>query len=168
MAILYRVLSGVATLIGGFALAISFRFFNPEIPFGLSELWSYVQSLAGALNYATLIAILVLFALYGAAVAIIGYIASPAILTIDEMASGCQGRPALPLGLNGPNHCRRRRAPAHSLARVGTCPLGRSLGAAEQAAVNAGCERCRRERRLGSRYFWHSSCCFYSPIYSQD
>lgn len=99
VAVLYRVLSGIATLFGGFALAISFRFFNPEIPFGLSELWSYVQSRAGGLTYATLSAILVLFALYGVAVAIIGYIASPAILTIDEMASGCQrasGSPSRP------------------------------------------------------------------------
>jgi len=66
---------------------------NPEVPFGTSELWSFVQTLAGGLSYATLGAILVLFALYGVAVAIIGYVASPAILTIDEMASGCRRTP---------------------------------------------------------------------------
>jgi len=97
VAVLYRVLSGIATLIGGFALALSFRLFNPE--FGPSELWSYVGSLAGGLTYATLGAILVLLALYGAAVTIIGYIASPAILTIEELASGCRpssGAPSRP------------------------------------------------------------------------
>jgi hypothetical protein len=88
VAVLYRVLSGIATLIGGVALAITFRLFNPD--FGLSELWSYVQLLAGGLTYATLGAILVLFAVYGVAVTIIGYIATPAILTIGEMASGCR------------------------------------------------------------------------------
>jgi hypothetical protein len=93
VAVLYRTLSGIATLVGGLALAIAFRLFNPDVPFGPSELWSYVQSLAGGLTYATLGAILALFALYGAAVAIIGYVASPAILTIDEMASGCRRRP---------------------------------------------------------------------------
>ena len=96
VAVLYRALSGIATLIGGLALAISFRLFNPEMPFGTSELWSYVQALAGGLSYATLGAILVLFALYGVAVAIIGYVASPAILTIDEMASGCRRTPGTP------------------------------------------------------------------------
>ena len=96
VATLYRALSGIATLIGGLALAISFRLFNPEVPFGATELWSYVQALASGLTYATLGAILVLFALYGVAVAIIGYVASPAILTIDEMASGCRHTPGTP------------------------------------------------------------------------
>jgi hypothetical protein len=96
VAVLYRALSGIATLIGGFALAISFRLLNPEVSFGTSELWSYVQALAGGLTYATLGAILVLFALYGVAVAIIGYVASPAILTIDEMANGCRRTPGSP------------------------------------------------------------------------
>lgn len=96
VAVLYRALSGIATLIGGLALAISFRLFNPAIPFGTSELWSYVQALAGGFTYATLGAILVLFALYRVAVAIIGYVASPAILTIDEMASGCRRTPGSP------------------------------------------------------------------------
>jgi hypothetical protein len=96
VAVLYRALSGIATLIGGLALAISFRLFNPEVPFGTSELWSYGHALAGGLTYATLGAILVLFALYGLSVAIIGYVASPAILTIDEMASGCRRTPGSP------------------------------------------------------------------------
>jgi len=96
VAVLYRALSGVATLIGGLALAICFRLFNPEVPFGLTELWSYGQSLASGFTYATLGAILALLALYGVAVAIIGYIASPAILTIDEMASGCRRSPSSP------------------------------------------------------------------------
>jgi len=96
VAVLYRALSGIATLIGGLALAISFRLFNPEVPFGTNELWSHVHALAGGLTYATLGAILVLFALYGLSVAIIGYVASPAILTIDEMASGCRRTPGSP------------------------------------------------------------------------
>jgi hypothetical protein len=96
VAVVYRALSGIATLVGGLALAICFRLFNPEIPFGLNELSAYAQALAGGLSYATVGAILVLFALYGLAVAIIGYIASPAILTIDEMASGCRREPAPP------------------------------------------------------------------------
>lgn len=96
VAVLYRALSGIATLIGGLALAIAFRLFNPEVPFGTSELWSYVEALASGITYATLGAILVLFALYGLAVAIIGYVASPAILTIDEMARGCRRTPGTP------------------------------------------------------------------------
>jgi hypothetical protein len=35
-------------------------------------------------------ALLLLFALYGVALAIIGYIASPAVLTLEEMAGGCR------------------------------------------------------------------------------
>ena len=94
VAVVYRTLSGIATLVGGLALAICFRLFNPESPFGLNELTAYGQSLAGSLTYATLGALLMLFALYGVAVAIIGYVASPAILTLDEMASGCRHEPA--------------------------------------------------------------------------
>src|SRR5262249_42727274 len=69
VAVLYRALSGIATLIGGLALAISFRLFNREVPFGTSELWSHVEALASGITYATLGA-MVLFALYGVAVAI--------------------------------------------------------------------------------------------------
>jgi hypothetical protein len=94
VAVLYRTLSGIATLVGGLALAICFRLFNPETPFGLTELSAYAHALGGGLTYSTLRAIFVLFALYGVAVAIIGYIASPAILTMDEMASGCRREPA--------------------------------------------------------------------------
>jgi hypothetical protein len=96
VAVLYRALSGIATLVGGLALAICFRLFNPEIPFGVNELSAYTHALGSGLTYATVGAILVLFALYGVAVAIIGYIASPAILTMDEMASGCRREPASP------------------------------------------------------------------------
>jgi hypothetical protein len=94
IAVIYRALSGIATLVGGLALATCFRLFNPEIAFGLHELSAYTQALSGGLSYATIGAILLLFGLYGLAVAIIGYIASPAILTIDEMASGCRREPA--------------------------------------------------------------------------
>jgi hypothetical protein len=93
VAVIYRALNGIATLVGGLALAICFRLFNPENPFGLEELSAYLLSLGGALTYATVGALVVLFALYGLAVAIIGYIASPAILTVDEMASGCRREP---------------------------------------------------------------------------
>jgi hypothetical protein len=89
-AAVYRTLNGVATLVGAIALAICFRLFNPEHPFGFSELDAYVQSLAGGLTYAGVGALLLLFGLYGVALAIIGYIASPAILTMEEMAVGCR------------------------------------------------------------------------------
>jgi len=91
-AAVYRTLNGVATLAGAIALAICFRLFNPENPFGFSELGAYVQSLAGGLTYGGASALLLLFALYGVALAIIGYIASPAVLTLEEMAGGCQDR----------------------------------------------------------------------------
>jgi hypothetical protein len=91
-AAVYRTLNGVATLAGAIALAICFRLFNPEYPFGFSELGAYVQSLAGGLTYGGVGALLLLFALYGVALAIIGYIASPAVLTLEEMAGGCQDR----------------------------------------------------------------------------
>jgi len=151
VAVLYRALSGIATLIGGLALAISFRLFNPEMPFGTSELWSYVQALAGGLSYATLGAILVLFALYGVAVAIIGYVASPAILTIDEMASGCRRTRILLLGPSAQKQCRPRTMPARDFAR--SQPLRRAgvLRGGGGMVVNAGCEQSRCERRLGSR-----------------
>jgi hypothetical protein len=90
IAVLYRGLSGIATLVGAIALAICFRLFNPENPFGVVELSAYVQALAASMNYATVGALVVLFALYGLALSIIGYVASPAILTLEEMASGCR------------------------------------------------------------------------------
>jgi hypothetical protein len=89
-AILYRTLNGVATLIGAIALAIAFRRFNPDSPFGFAELGAYVQSIADSMTYAGVGALLLLFALYGVALAIIGYVASPAVLTLEEMASGCR------------------------------------------------------------------------------
>jgi hypothetical protein len=89
-AALYRTLSGVATLVGAIALAISFRLFNPDSPFGFAELGAYVQSIAGGMTYGGVGALLLLFALYGVGLAIIGYIASPAVLSLEEMASGCR------------------------------------------------------------------------------
>jgi hypothetical protein len=91
-AAVYRTLNGVATFVGAIALAICFRLFNPENAFGFSELSAYAQSLAGGLTYGGVGALLLLFALYGVALAIIGYIASPAVLTLEEMAGGCQER----------------------------------------------------------------------------
>src|SRR5262245_49524938 len=91
-AAVYRTLNGVATFVGAVALAICFRLFNPEHPFGFNELSAYLQSLAGGLTYGGVGALLLLFALYGFALAIIGYIASPAVLTLEEMAGGCQER----------------------------------------------------------------------------
>ena len=95
-AAVYRTLNGVATFVGAIALAICFRLFNPEHPFGFSELSAYVQSLGGGLTYGGVGALLLLFALYGIALAIIGYIASPAVLTLEEMAGGCQERRSPP------------------------------------------------------------------------
>jgi hypothetical protein len=86
----YRTLNGVATFVGAVALAICFRLFNPENPFGFTELSAYLQSLGGGLTYGGIGALLLLFGLYGIALAIIGYIASPAVLTLEEMAGGCQ------------------------------------------------------------------------------
>jgi len=50
-AIMYRTLNGVATLIGAIALAICFRLFNPESPFGFGELVAYVQSIGNGLTF---------------------------------------------------------------------------------------------------------------------
>ena len=94
-AIMYRTLNGVATLIGAIALAICFRLFNPESPFGFGELVAYVQSLSSGMTYGGVGALLLLVVLYGVALAIIGYIASPAVLSLDEMASGCRREPAM-------------------------------------------------------------------------
>jgi hypothetical protein len=89
-AVLYRTLNGVATFIGAIALAICFRLFNPADPFGFAELSAYMQSIAGGMTYGGVGALLLLFALYGAALALIGYVASPAVLSLEEMASGCR------------------------------------------------------------------------------
>jgi hypothetical protein len=90
IAVDYRAPSGIATLVGGIALAICFRLFDPDHPFGFAELFAYVQSVARGLTYAT--GRPLRFALYGADLAVIGYIASPAILSLGEMASGCRER----------------------------------------------------------------------------
>jgi vacuolar-type H+-ATPase subunit I/STV1 len=90
IAIVYRSLSGIATFVGAIALAICFRLFNPENPFGFAELSAYVQSINSGITYGSVGALVVLFALYGIALAIIGYIASPAVLSLEEMASGCR------------------------------------------------------------------------------
>lgn len=90
-AVVYRGLSGIATLVGAIALAICFRLFNPENPFGFAELGAYVRSIASGITYGSVGALFVLFALYGLALTIIGYIASPAVLSLEEMASGCRG-----------------------------------------------------------------------------
>ena len=42
------------------------------------------------MTYGGIGALLLLVALYGLSLAIIGYIASPAVLSIEEMASGCR------------------------------------------------------------------------------
>jgi hypothetical protein len=89
-AIVYRALNGVATLIGAIALAICFRLFNPESPFGFGELVTYVQSISSGMTFGGVGALVLLFALYGVALTIIGYIASPAVLSLEEMASGCR------------------------------------------------------------------------------
>jgi hypothetical protein len=91
-AVVYRTLNGVATFIGAIALAICFRLFNPDSPIGFAEFNAHAQSIAAGMTYGSVGALLLLFALYGIAFAIIGYVASPAILSLDEMASGC--RPA--------------------------------------------------------------------------
>jgi hypothetical protein len=88
--VLYRTLSGVATLVGAIALAVSFRLFNPENPFGFTELSAYLQSISGGMTYGGIGALFLLLAFYGFALAVIGYIASPAVLSLEEMASGCR------------------------------------------------------------------------------
>jgi len=90
VAVVYRTLNGVATFIGAIALAICFRLFNPDSPIGFSEFNAHAHSIAAGMTYGSLGAFLLLFALYGIAFAIIGYVASPAILSLDEMASGCR------------------------------------------------------------------------------
>lgn len=101
-AVAYRTLSGVATLVGAIALAICFRVFSPEHPFGFAELAAYARSVAGGLTYGGAGALALLFALYGVALAVIGYIASPTVLSLDEMAAGCRperSTPSRPGGL---------------------------------------------------------------------
>lgn len=90
VAVLYRGLSGIATLVGAIALAICFRLFNPENPFGFAELGAYMHSLTSGITYGSIGALMVLFALYGLALSVIGYVASPAVLSLEEMASGCR------------------------------------------------------------------------------
>jgi hypothetical protein len=90
LAVVYRSLNGVATLIVAIALAICFRLFNPESPFGFAELGAYAQSIGNAMTYGGVGALVLLAALYGVALAIVGYIASPAVLSLGEMASGCR------------------------------------------------------------------------------
>jgi vacuolar-type H+-ATPase subunit I/STV1 len=97
IAIVYRSLSGIATFVGAIALAICFRLFNPENPFGFAELGAYVQSINNGITYGSVGALVVLFALYGMALAIIGYIASPAVLSLEEMASGCRPERRTPI-----------------------------------------------------------------------
>jgi hypothetical protein len=94
LAVVYRSLGGIATFVGAIALAVCFRLFNPES--GIAELGAYVQSIAGGMTYGSIGALLLLFVLYGLALAIIGYIASPAVLTLGEMASGCRPEPRTP------------------------------------------------------------------------
>jgi hypothetical protein len=89
-AVAYRILNGIATFVGAIALAVCFRLFNPDSPIGLTEFSAHAQSIAAGMTYGSLGALLLLFALYGIAFAIIGYVASPAILSLDEMASGCR------------------------------------------------------------------------------
>ena len=48
------------------------------------------------MTYGSIGALLLLFVLYGVALAIIGYIASPAVLSLEEMASGCRPEPRTP------------------------------------------------------------------------
>ena len=96
IAVVYRGLSGIATLVGGIALAICFGLFDPDHQFGFAELSAYAQSVASGISYAAVGALCVLFALYGAALAVIGYIAGPAVLSLDEMASGCRERADIP------------------------------------------------------------------------
>ena len=95
-AIVYRSLNGVATLIGAVALAICFRLFNPESPFGFGDLVAYVQSIGSGMTFGGVGALVLLFALYGVALTIIGYIASPAVLSLEEMASGCRPERIMP------------------------------------------------------------------------
>jgi hypothetical protein len=90
LAFVYRTLSGIATLVGAIALAVCFRLLNPDNPLGITGLSGYLHALANGLTFAGAGALLTLLALYGFALSIIGYVASPAVLSLDEMASGCR------------------------------------------------------------------------------
>jgi hypothetical protein len=94
--VVYRSLGGIATFVGAIALAVCFSTFQSGEPFGFAELGAHVQSIAGGMTDGSIGALLLLFVLYGLALAIIGYIASPAVLTLEEMASGCRPEPRTP------------------------------------------------------------------------
>ena len=92
----YRSLGGIATFVGAIALAVCFRLFNPASPVSFADLGAYGQSIAGGRTYGSIGALLLLFVLYGVALAIIGSIASPALLTLEVIASGCRPEPRTP------------------------------------------------------------------------
>ena len=62
-----------------------------------AELGAYVQSIIGGITYGSVGRSSRLFALYGIALAIIGYMASPAVLSLEEMASGCRSERRTPI-----------------------------------------------------------------------
>jgi hypothetical protein len=61
---------------------------------------AYAQSLASGITYATVRVLCVLFVHRGAPLVILGYIASPTLLSLEEMASGCAS-PPIPRRLQG-------------------------------------------------------------------
>jgi len=74
-----------------------FDFSIRRAPSAFAELGAYVgQSIAGGMTYGSIGAPLLVFVLHGLALAIIGYIASPAVLSLEEMAGGCRPEPRTP------------------------------------------------------------------------
>jgi hypothetical protein len=90
-AVAYRGLSGIATLLGAIAVAVCFKLFDPTQPFETAELTSYVTSIVQGIANGGAQALVVFFLIYGIAATIFGYIASPLVLSIGEMARGHPG-----------------------------------------------------------------------------
>src|SRR5262249_2595627 len=95
-AVVYRILNGIATFIGAIALAICFRLFNPDSPIGFAEFSGHAQSIAAGMTYGSMGALLLLFALYGIAFAIIGYVPSPPFLSVYDMPHRLRPHMSLP------------------------------------------------------------------------
>jgi len=128
VAVVYRTLSGIATLVWRPCARHLLRLFQSGKAVRHERAFDVCAVPLRRLTLCTLGAFRAV-CLYGVAVAIIGYVASPAILTIDEMASGCQRKPRPRRGPNAANLCRLRTVRAYVVFHLeqlteGFCAVG--------------------------------------------